>query len=43
MGGRTRGGRHQKTPWGKPSHGKKTRNNKSTTKFIVRSRHARKG
>lgn len=43
LGGRTRGGRHQKTPWGKPSHGKKTRSNKATTKFIVRSRHARKG
>jgi large subunit ribosomal protein L2 len=43
LGGRTRGGRHQKTPWGKPSHGKKTRTNKSTSKFIVRSRHARKG
>jgi large subunit ribosomal protein L2 len=42
LGGRTRGGRHQKTPWGKPSLGKKTRNNKSTTKYILRSRHARK-
>jgi large subunit ribosomal protein L2 len=43
LGGRTRGGRHQKTPWGKPSLGKKTRSNKSTNKFIVRNRHARKG
>ncbi|MFO1186430.1 MAG: 50S ribosomal protein L2 [Alphaproteobacteria bacterium] len=42
MGGRTRGGRHPKTPWGKPGRGPKTRRNKSTDKFIVRSRHARK-
>ena len=27
------------TPWGKPALGAKTRNNKSTDKFIVRSRH----
>jgi large subunit ribosomal protein L2 len=30
------------TPWGFPTKGKKTRKNKSTTKFIVSSRHARK-
>ncbi len=41
--GRTSGGRHPVTPWGKPTKGKKTRSNKSTNKFIVRSRHAKKG
>lgn len=41
--GRTSGGRHPVTPWGKPTKGKKTRRNKATTKFIVRSRHKRKG
>jgi large subunit ribosomal protein L2 len=41
--GRTSGGRHPVTPWGKPTKGKKTRTNKSTSKFIVRSRHAKKG
>jgi large subunit ribosomal protein L2 len=41
--GRTSGGRHPVTPWGKPTKGKKTRSNKRTTKFIVRSRHAKKG
>ncbi|MFZ9502598.1 MAG: 50S ribosomal protein L2 [Beijerinckiaceae bacterium] len=40
--GRTSGGRHPVTPWGKPTKGKKTRSNKSTTKFIVSSRHDRK-
>jgi large subunit ribosomal protein L2 len=42
LGGRTRGGRHPVTPWGKPTRGAKTRKNKSTTKFIMMSRHARK-
>lgn len=41
--GRTSGGRHPVTPWGKPTKGKKTRSNKSTDKFIVRSRHVKKG
>ena len=41
--GRTSGGRHPVTPWGKPTKGKKTRSNKATDKFIMRSRHARKG
>ena len=41
-GGRTNGGKHWSTPWGKPTKGYKTRKNKSTTKFIVRSRHDRK-
>ncbi len=41
-GGRTKGGGHPTTPWGFPTKGKKTRKNKSTTKFIISSRHARK-
>ncbi|GHA12913.1 50S ribosomal protein L2 [Devosia pacifica] len=41
--GRTSGGRHPVTPWGKPTKGKRTRTNKSTDKFIIRSRHTRKG
>ena len=40
--GRTSGGRHPVTPWGKPTKGKKTRKNKTTNKFIVRSRHQKK-
>src|ERR1700760_924184 len=40
--GRTSGGRHPVTPWGKPTKGKKTRTNKSTNKFILLSRHKRK-
>ena len=40
--GRTSGGRHPVTPWGKPTKGKKTRSNKRTDTFIVSSRHARK-
>jgi large subunit ribosomal protein L2 len=40
--GRTSGGRHPVTPWGKPTKGAKTRNNKSTNRFIVSSRHVRK-
>jgi large subunit ribosomal protein L2 len=40
--GRTSGGRHPVTPWGFPTKGKKTRTNKSTDKFIISSRHARK-
>ena len=40
--GRTSGGRHPVTPWGKPTKGKRTRSNKQTDKFIMRSRHARK-
>ena len=40
--GRTSGGRHPVTPWGFPTKGKKTRRNKSTSKFIIASRHARK-
>jgi large subunit ribosomal protein L2 len=40
--GRTSGGRHPVSPWGKPTKGKKTRSNKETDKFILRSRHQRK-
>ena len=40
--GRTSGGRHPVTPWGKPTKGARTRHNKATDKFIIRSRHARK-
>ena len=40
--GKTSGGRHPVTPWGKPTKGKRTRNNKATQKFILRSRHQRK-
>ena len=40
--GRTKGGRHPVTPWGKPTKGAKTRKNKRTGKNIVRSRHLRK-
>jgi large subunit ribosomal protein L2 len=38
--GRTSGGRHPVTPWGKKTKGKKTRTNKRTTKMIVRRRKA---
>ena len=41
--GRTSGGRHPVTPWGKPTKGARTRTNKSTDKYILRSRHKRKG
>jgi large subunit ribosomal protein L2 len=33
--GKTSGGRHPVTPWGQPTRGFKTRNNKRTDKFIV--------
>jgi large subunit ribosomal protein L2 len=39
--GRTKGGRHPVTPWGKPTKGGKTRKNKRTTRDIVRSRRAK--
>ncbi len=41
--GRTSGGRHPVTPWGKPTKGMKTRANKATDKYILRSRHKKKG
>jgi len=36
--GKTSGGRHPVTPWGKPTKGKKTRKNKRTTKNIIKRR-----
>ena len=40
--GRTSGGRHPVTPWGKPTKGARTRHHKATDKMIIRSRHAKK-
>jgi large subunit ribosomal protein L2 len=40
--GKTSGGRHPVTPWGKSTKGMKTRNNKSTNRMIIRSRHTKK-
>jgi large subunit ribosomal protein L2 len=37
--GKTSGGRHPVSAWGKPTKGFKTRNNKRTDKFIMKSRH----
>ena len=36
--GRSSGGRHPCTPWGKPTKGAKTRKNKSSDKYIVKRR-----
>lgn len=36
--GKTSGGRHPTTPWGQPTRGYKTRNNKLTDRFIVKRR-----
>jgi large subunit ribosomal protein L2 len=36
--GRTSGGRHPVTPWGRPTKGAKTRRNKKTDRLIVRRR-----
>src|SRR5260221_733839 len=36
--GKTSGGRHPVTPWGQPTRGYKTRNNKRTDKMIVQRR-----
>ncbi|HKT18460.1 MAG TPA: 50S ribosomal protein L2 [Stellaceae bacterium] len=36
--GRTSGGRHPVTPWGKGTKGTKTRHNKATDRFIIRRR-----
>jgi large subunit ribosomal protein L2 len=41
-GGRTKGGKHWATPWGKPTKGAKTRKNKATDRFIIRPRQASK-
>ena len=40
--GRSSGGRHPVTPWGKSTKGHRTRANKTTDKYILRSRHLRK-
>src|SRR5690606_25619857 len=37
--GRTAGGRHPVTPWGKGTKGNKTRSRKKSNKLILRSRH----
>ena len=36
--GRTSGGRHPVTPWGKPTKGKKTRKNRKSNKLIIKRR-----
>ncbi len=41
--GRTSGGRHPVTPWGKPTKGYKTRVNKRTDRLIIRRRNKGKG
>jgi large subunit ribosomal protein L2 len=40
--GKTSGGRHPVSPWGKKTRGPKTRRNKSTDRLIVRRRHKAK-
>ena len=40
--GRTSGGRHPATPWGKPTKGKRTRSNKRTDRLIMRRRHKKR-
>jgi large subunit ribosomal protein L2 len=37
--GKTSGGRHPVTPWGKKTKGKRTRHNKATDKFIIKRRY----
>jgi large subunit ribosomal protein L2 len=39
--GKTSGGRHPVTPWGKGTKGTKTRHNKATDRYIVRRRRAK--
>ena len=39
--GKTSGGRHPVTPWGKPTKGKKTRQNKATDRLIIRRRQSK--
>ncbi len=41
--GKTSGGRNPVTPWGKDTKGAKTRTNKTTDKYIIRTRHTNKG
>ena len=40
--GKTSGGRHPVSPWGRPTKGAKTRSNKRTDKFIVSRRNKKK-
>ena len=40
--GKTSGGRHPVSPWGKPTKGKKTRSPKKNNRLIIRSRHRNK-
>ena len=40
--GRTSGGRHPVTPWGKPTKGARTRSKKASDKLIIARRHRRK-
>ena len=40
--GKTSGGRHPVTPWGQPTRGYKTRNNKRTDVFIVNAQQVSK-
>ncbi len=40
--GKSSGGRHPVTPWGKKTRGPKTRNNKSTDRLIIRRRNAKR-
>ena len=40
--GRTSGGRHPVSPWGKPTKGKRTRSNKKTDRLIMRRRRSKK-
>jgi len=39
--GKSKGGNHPQSPWGQPSKGFKTRNNKRTNQFIVKDRRAK--
>ena len=41
--GRTSAGRHPVSPWGTPSKGYRTRNNKRTEAMIIRHRYSKKG
>jgi len=40
--GKTSGGRHPVTPWGKKTRGPKTRKVKASDRLIIRRRHAKK-
>lgn len=40
--GRTSGGRHPVSPWGKPTKGKRTRSKKPSDKLIIHRRHKKK-